>query len=325
MTPLVDSFGRVFEYLRLSLEDACNFRCVYCLPDGHHKAQEQPPLCASEIGRLARAFSGMGVWKVRLTGGEPTMRRDLIEVARLTAEAPGVRRLALSTNGHRLAELAGPLQQAGVGCVNVSVDSLKPARFAKLTGRNALPGVLEGVHRCLSLGLETKINAVLLKDGAQDELDDFLALTRSQPLGVRFIELMRTGDNAALFETSHVSAQGLLLRLAERGWMEVPRRAGDGPARRFTKAGHAGSVGVIAPYAKDFCSTCNRLRVTSRGGLRLCLFADSDFSLRHLLQDDGSLGELQHTVRGLLARKEASHYLPEGRFGNARHFAMMGG
>ena len=148
MTPLVDSFGRVFEYLRLSLEDACNFRCVYCLPGGYHKAQEQNPLSAAEIGRLARAFSGMGVWKVRLTGGEPTMRRDLLEVARLVAEAPGVRRLALSTNGHRLAELAGPLRQAGVGCVNVSVDSLKPERFAELTDllrarRDAIPGFLE--------------------------------------------------------------------------------------------------------------------------------------------------------------------------------------
>lgn len=324
MKPLVDSFGRVFRYLRLSLEDACNFRCVYCLPGGYHKASEEPPLSIEEIRRLARAFAAMGVWKVRLTGGEPTTRRDLPEAIRAVSQTPGMRRLALSTNGHRLAELAGALREAGLDAVNVSVDSLKPERFARITGRDVLPAVLEGIHRCLTLGLETKINAVLLQ-GTRDELDDFLELTRREPLGVRFIELMRTSDNAAVFESSHLKAENLLRHLKLSGWMETPRLPDDGPARRFVKPGHAGSVGVIAPYAPDFCSTCNRLRVTSRGGLRLCLFAEADFSLRHLLQDDASQERLESTVRDLLSRKEISHYLPEGRFGNARHFAMMGG
>lgn len=322
--PLVDSLGRVFHYVRLSVEDACNFRCVYCLPDGYHKSDEAPPLSAAEIGRLVRAFAGMGVWKFRLTGGEPTTRHDLLEIARAAAAVPGVRRLALSTNGHRLEELAQGLKDAGVTAVNVSVDSLNPARFAEMTGRDLMPAVLEGVEQCLALGLETKVNAVLMKE-TLDELEAFLALTRLRPLSVRFIELMLTGGNAALFAKAHQPAFALLKRLKRLGWKERPRREGDGPARLFGRDDHAGSVGVIAPYSKDFCATCNRLRVTSRGGLRLCLFAEADFSLRHLLQKDGQLEELQQAIRSIVTGKEPSHYLAEGRFGSVRHFAMTGG
>lgn len=322
---LVDGFGRSFHYLRLSVEDACNFRCRYCLPHGYAKTEADPALSAAEIGRLVRAFAGLGFWKVRLTGGEPTVRRDIVEIARVAAGTPGVRRVALSTNGYRLTELAPDLKAAGVAAVNVSVDSLDAARFAELTGKDSLAAVLAGIDRGLELGLETKINAVLMKGLNDDEFGRFVELARDRPLSVRFIELMPVADNMDFFTERHLKAEALVSWLGENGWTERPRREGDGPAREFHKDGHAGSVGVIAPYAKNFCDTCNRLRVTSRGRLRLCLFSEADHNLRPLLQDDARIGDLQERVKSLLGLKEVSHYLPEGKVGNTKHFAMMGG
>jgi cyclic pyranopterin phosphate synthase len=322
---LTDSFGRAFSYLRLSVEDACDYRCRYCLPGGYKKEEAEPPLTAAEISRLIAAFAEMGFWKVRLTGGEPTLRRDLVEIVAAAAAAPGVRRVALSTNGARLEGLADALKSAGLAAVNVSVDSLHPERFREATGRDDLPKVLAGVERALGLGLDVKLNAVLMKGLNDGEFARFLDLTRERPLSVRFIELMPTADNVDFFTARHLKAEALVAWLVEDGWSEAPRAEADGPARRFLKHGHKGSVGVIAPYAKDFCASCNRLRVTSRGRLRLCLFAEGEHSLRPFLQEDGQRAELQGLVRALLGRKDASHYLPEGRIGSTRHFAAIGG
>ncbi len=322
---LVDGFGRSFHYLRLSVEDACNFRCQYCLPHGYHKSETDSPLSVAEIGRLVRAFAQLGFWKVRLTGGEPTVRQDIIKIAETVALTSGVHRVALSTNGYRLAALAPELKSAGVGAVNVSVDSLNSERFASLTGQNSLADVMAGVDRSLELGLETKINAVLMKGLNDGEFADFVGLTKDRPLSVRFIELMPVADNKDFFAERHLKAEHLVSWLGENGWKERARKEGDGPARNFEKSGHNGSVGVIAPYAKDFCGSCNRLRVTSRGRLRLCLFSEADHSLRSFLQDDSQAFELKERVKDLLGLKEVSHHLPEGKLGNTKHFAMMGG
>ncbi len=322
---LVDGFGRSFHYLRLSVEDACNFRCRYCLPHGYHKTEADSPLSVAEIGRLTRAFADIGFWKVRLTGGEPTVRQDIVEIAATVARTPGVRRVALSTNGYRLLELAADLRNAGVSAVNVSVDSLNASRFAELTGKDSLGDVLAGIDRSLELGLETKINAVLMKGRNDDEFGEFVEMARERPLSVRFIELMPVADNVDFFAAHHLKAESLIRWLGENGWAERARTEGDGPARNFHKNGYAGTVGVIAPYAKDFCGSCNRLRVTSRGRLRLCLFSEADHSLRPFLQDDSQAPKLQERVKTLLGLKEVSHYLPEGKMGNTPHFAMMGG
>ena len=322
---LVDSFGRTFSYLRLSVEDACDYRCRYCLPGGYKKEEAEPPLSVPEIRRLTAAFAEMGFWKVRLTGGEPTLRHDLVEIAAAVAGTPGVRRVALSTNGARLAVLADGLARAGVSAVNVSVDSLDPERFREIAGHDHLPQILAGIERSLELGLAVKLNAVLMKGLNDGEFARFVELARERPLGIRFIELMPTADNMDFFASRHLKAESLVAWLVENGWTEAPRAEADGPARRFAKPGHAGSVGVIAPYAKDFCGTCNRLRVTSRGRLRLCLFAEGEHSLRPLLQSDGQRAELQETVRALVGRKDVSHYLPDGKLGNTRHFAAIGG
>jgi GTP 3',8-cyclase len=322
---LADSFGRTFHYLRLSVEDACDYRCRYCLPGGYKKEEPEPPLSVDEIRRLTAAFADMGFWKVRLTGGEPTLRRDLVEIASAVAGTPGIKRVALSKNGARLLELADGLARAGVGAVNVSVDSLDPVRFREVTGHDHLPQILAGIERAQALGLDVKINAVLMKGLNDGEFSRFVELSRESRLSVRFIELMPTADNMDFFTERHLKAESLVAWLGERGWSEAPRAEADGPARRFTNPGYAGSVGVIAPYAKDFCSTCNRLRVTSRGRLRMCLFAEGEHSLRPLLQKDAQMKELQDSVRNLLGRKDVSHYLPEGKMGNTRHFAAIGG
>jgi cyclic pyranopterin phosphate synthase len=233
---LVDGFGRAFHYLRLSVEDACNFRCQYCLPHGYHKTEADAALSVAEIGRLTRGFAEIGFWKVRLTGGEPTVRQDIVDLAATVARTPGVRRVALSTNGYRLLELAADLKAAGVAAVNVSVDSLDAARFAELTGKNGLADVLAGIDRSLELGLETKINAVLMKGLNENEFGKFVELARERPLAVRFIELMPVADNMEFFTQRHLKAESLVAWLGENGWAERARQEGDGPARAFPPA-----------------------------------------------------------------------------------------
>lgn len=324
---LTDGFGRAFHYLRLSVDEACNYRCVYCLPNGYEKsaAAAAPPLSVAEAGRLVAAFAEMGFWKLRLTGGEPTTRHDILELVERCARVPGVRRVALSTNGYRLAPIAHSLAQAGLHAVNISVDSLDPARFARITGHDDLAKVLAGVEACLTEGLETKLNVVLLRGFNLDDYESFLRFSAERRVEVRFIELMQTGDNKEFFKENHLSGEHILEILRRDGWQEQARREGDGPARRFRRPGYAGSAGLIAPYSKDFCASCNRLRVTSRGALRLCLFAEGEASLRDLLMSDDQRDALKARVRSLLARKDVSHYLPEGRTGSARNLALMGG
>jgi cyclic pyranopterin phosphate synthase len=322
---LEDTFGRRFAYLRLSLTDACNFKCGYCLPQGYQKdPAADSALGLPEVLRLVRAFAALGMRKIRLTGGEPTLRRDLLQICEAIKGVSGVEHLALSTNGYRLRELAPELRLAGVDSINVSVDSLDPDRFREITGGWGLAPILEGIERCLAQGFRSiKLNAVLLKTASELEL--FLEYIRSRPISVRFIELMPTQANRELFERSHVRSDFVARRLVDEGWRQQPRGATDGPAFEFAHSRYVGRIGVIAPYSDHFCQNCNRLRVTSQGALRLCLFSEGNASLRDLLQHDGQLQELQARVVALLQRKEISHYLPEGRTGDNRTFSAMGG
>lgn len=322
---LTDSHGRRFEYLRLSVDDACNFRCLYCLPNGFTKTDPEPPLSVDEIRRLVAAFAAMGFWKVRLTGGEPTVRQDIAELAEAVAKTGGIKKVALSTNGYRLKELAVPLSRAGVSAVNVSVDSLIPERFAEITGHNRLHDVLKAIDQCIDLGVDAKVNVVLLKGKNDDELAAFMEYAKPRNVSVRFIELMPTADNADFFTERHLKASSIVPRLLDAGWTERERVAGSGPARVFAHPHSKGTLGLIAPYEKNFCDNCNRLRVTSRGRLRLCLFAEGEFSLRPWLARDDQSVDLQQVVYDLIVKKEVSHYLQDGKLGDTKHFASMGG
>jgi cyclic pyranopterin phosphate synthase len=314
----------------LSVTDACNFRCVYCLPNGYQKAacgsKNDGFLTVAEIARLGRAFAGLGVWKVRLTGGEPTVRRDILEIARRLSTTAGIRRVALSTNGYCLRHQARQFYDSGISALNISVDSLSRERFQRISGQDRLDDVLGGVEEALTLGFSCiKINTVLLKGENDVEFDDFIEHVRTRPVSVRFIELMPTGLNREFFERHHVKSTTIRERLLERGWCVRGRAEAEGPAVEFTHPGYLGRIGIIAPYSRDFCSDCTRLRVSSRGGLSLCLFGEGTFSLRNYLQDDSQIEQLQEEVCSLLLKKAESHYLYEGKHGGMQTLSAIGG
>lgn len=326
MSPLADRHGRTFPYLRLSLTEACNFRCGYCLPDGWRAEGGAGFLTLEEIHRLVGAFAAAGMWKIRLTGGEPTLRRDLTDIIATVAATPGVRRVAMTTNGALLARHLPRWQAAGLTALNVSIDSLDAGRFRRITGHDRHGELLEGIERALAAGLESlKLNAVLLRGLNDDELPAWLDYVRTRALSVRFIELMRTGDNGDCFDRHHLRIDLWEEQLREAGWTLRPRVPGAGPAREYAHPEYAGTIGLIAPYGRDFCAGCNRLRVTARGELRLCLFGEFGVSLRPLLQADDQREALIGRVQELLAGKAASHALHAGRTGLTPHLASIGG
>jgi cyclic pyranopterin phosphate synthase len=279
-----------------------------------------------EILNLATAFVAMGIEKIRLTGGEPTLRRDLVKIVEDLRGLEGLREIALTTNGFRLPGLLRELKQAGLDTLNVSVDSLRPGRFAAITGRDGLNRVLDSIEQALDLGFgSVKINAVLLKGLNDDETAEVAEFVRKRPVHWRWIELMRTGDNGDYFRRHFLSATDLAARFVESGWREDSRPATAGPARLFVHQDFRGSLGFISPYATDFCRACNRLRVSNTGALRLCLFGDGQFSLRSLLTSPDQRDELEDKVRALLHWKAPSHRLAAGDFGDLKNLAMIGG
>ncbi|GLQ51147.1 GTP 3',8-cyclase MoaA [Dyella flava] len=327
MSPLADRYGRRFPYLRLSVIPACNFRCTYCLPHGYHPdPKAAQPLSLPEITRLLRGFTVLGMHKLRITGGEPSVRHDLADILRTAAAVPGITRLAMTTNGTLLTRKLHEWMDVGLNAINVSVDSLDRAVFARITGHDRLEDILHGVDMALAAGLPSvKLNAVLLRDVNDKQLPSWLDYLRERRLGVRFIELMQTGDNLPYFRDHHVRAETLETQLLESGWQVLPRAADAGPAREYRHPDYAGRIGIIAPYSKDFCAGCNRLRVTATGDLRLCLFGEFGIPLRPLLQADEQLDDLVHAIGGQIGRKEQGHFLHEGRTGITPHLASTGG
>ncbi|HEY6099363.1 MAG TPA: GTP 3',8-cyclase MoaA [Anaeromyxobacter sp.] len=323
---LEDALGRRLHYLRLSVTDRCNFRCVYCLPDGCGAAAGPAPLSLAEIRRLVRGFADLGFWKVRLTGGEPTMRADIARVVREVASTPGVRKVGLTTNGYRLVSLAAEFRHAGLASINVSLDSLDPERFRELTGSRGPDRIVAGIEAALAAGIPVvKLNVVLLRGLGEGEIARFLEWTRAVPLRIRFIELMETAENRAFFARARLEAGAVRRLLEERGWARLARTGLDGPAVEYAHPGHAGLAGLISAYEEGFCEGCNRLRVTSQGGLRLCLFGEEEVSLRPFLQRDGDREALIERVRSAVARKPSSHLLQLGRCGSTPHLAATGG
>jgi cyclic pyranopterin phosphate synthase len=322
---LQDGFGRRFPYLRLSITEACNFRCTYCLPNGYRKSAPHDFLSVDEVARLVSAFHTLGVQKVRLTGGEPSVRKDLTAIIAAVA-ATGVEKVALTTNGWRLARDLGDWVEAGLTHLNVSVDSLDPAIFARVTGHDRLAHVLAGVEAVLTTPrLKLKLNAVLLRDTLSEGFNAYASFLRDRAISVRFIELMRTRDNAAFFAAQHVAGHELRSWLTETGWNPVARHSDDGPATEFSHPNYQGRFGLIAPYAPGFCDSCNRLRVTARGKLRLCLFGEGGVDLRDVLQRDEARDALMVRIKDALALKPRRHALLAGNPGDTKHLAELGG
>ncbi len=323
---LSDGFGRRFPYLRLSVTDVCNFKCAYCLPHGYKKADGPSFLTRPELTRLVKAFAGLGVWKIRLTGGEPTIREDFLELVQDIREIEGVKNMAFTTNGYRLPQRAAEYYAAGLRAINISVDSLQRENFHSITGHDRLLEVMEVVESSLEAGFESvKINTVLLKGMNDQELGDFVEFVKTRPISLRFIELMQTRDNRSFFEAHHLSGETLVRFLQEQGWVVALPKEGAGPAVEFVHPDSMGKIGLIAPYSKDFCKTCNRLRVSSRGDLHLCLFGEGGISLRGYLQEDRQIDLLQERIVSLLAYKRSTHFLAQGDSGSTSHLAAIGG
>ncbi|HSK79771.1 MAG TPA: GTP 3',8-cyclase MoaA [Thermoanaerobaculia bacterium] len=328
-TRLIDSFGRRLTYLRVSVTDRCNFRCTYCLPeDADFPFGDRAFLSVDEIEAIVGALVRLGIRRVRLTGGEPLVRKDILEIVRRLKALPGLENLALSTNGTGLTELAPALKAAGVDRVNVSVDSLDAERFRAITRRGDVQEVWRGVEAALDAGLHpVKLNAVLLGKSNLEDVEQLAALTLDRPLSVRFIEMMPTEVNRHLQPEEFVSADFVRARLEERFGPLSPTETGPrtGPAKDFRFPGATGSIGFITPLSHTFCADCNRLRLTARGELRLCLFADRVYPLRHLLAAPSREAALEAEVLRVLAEKPAEHMLTQGNYGNLVSFMQIGG
>jgi cyclic pyranopterin phosphate synthase len=329
---LTDAFGRRLTYLRVSVTDRCNLRCSYCLPeDADFPPGDRDFLRPDEIEATVGALVRLGIRRVRLTGGEPLVRKDILEIARRVKALPGVENLALSTNGTELARLAGPLRAAGVDRVNISLDSLDAERFHAITRRGDLAAVWRGVEAALAAGFApVKLNAVLLSRQNLEDVDRLVALTLELPLSVRFIEMMPTASNRHLQPEEYVSAEVARQRIEERFGKLIPLDASEagprtGPATAFRLPGARGAVGFITPLSHTFCADCNRLRLTARGELRLCLFADRVYPLRHLLEAADPGAALEAEILRVLEEKPAEHMLASGDYGNLVSFMEIGG
>lgn len=322
---LQDTFGRRFNYLRLSITEMCNFRCNYCLPNGNDCDSPQTGMSIPEIRTLVQAFALMGTTKIRITGGEPALRKDLTQIIEICKQTEGIKTVALTTNGFLLNRDIGEYQKAGLDALNVSADSLDPRMFAAITGKQKLEDILRGVDKALEAGLNSvKLNTVLLKQFNYKELGAFFDYLKQHAVTWRFIELMQTGDNKAFFADNHVPGNQLKSLLIDKGWQRIVRGKDAGPAQEFNHPEYQGNIGLIMPYSKDFCQSCNRLRVSSQGKLHLCLFAEQGLNIRHLLAA-GEVEKICETIKTHLLDKGVSHYLTEGYTGATKQLAMLGG
>jgi cyclic pyranopterin phosphate synthase len=324
---LVDGQGRLVRYLRLSVVDRCNLRCRYCMPaEGVPFAPRPQLLTIDEIERLTRVFVRLGVESVRLTGGEPLMRRDIVDIARRIRAVPGIRDIALSTNATHLAELASDLRMAGVNRVNISLDSLDAATFAEITRMDALPRVLGGIEAARRAGFDpVKLNVVVLRGRNDHELADLVRFAAAGGDVLRFIEYMPIGiddwwsNDTFMSIDAMIEALGRDFEVAELGTSAADAGlAGGGPARYATlrdrRDGRVARVGFIAAMSRNFCSTCNRVRVTAQGVLQECLAFPGELSLRDRLRGGATDDALEATIRRALATKGPGHRFETGQF-----------
>ncbi len=330
MEPLVDSWGREIKSVRVSVTDKCNFRCRYCMPaEGLEWLPRDEVLSFEELRRVVGLLAAMGVDEVRLTGGEPLVRRDVPTLVALLAQTPGVRDLSLTTNGVLLDRLAGPLVDAGLRRINVSLDSLDHVRFAELTRRDALDQVLRGLEEAERYPelRPIKVNCVAIKGFTEEEVPRLAALARRKPYVVRFIEFMPLdADQGWRDDQVLTGAEIRALIEAEHGpLVEIPAKASS-TAQRFRFADGGGEVGFVNPVSEPFCSTCDRIRLTADGQLRTCLFSRREWDLKTPLRAGATDAELAELLREAVAHKELKHRINEPGFVRAsRSMSQIGG
>jgi len=326
---LADAFHRPITYLRISVTDRCNLRCVYCMPEaGLPWISNADILDFDEIMTIVRAAAKTGVRSIRLTGGEPLIRPDLERLVALIAAVPGIDDIALSTNGLLLPDQAQRLAAAGLTRANISLDTLRADRFEAIARRPGLERVLAGIDAAFAAGLgPIKLNCVVMRGQNDDEVADFAELTRTRPLAVRFIEVMPVEENVGNHKSEYISATEILERIGAIGELRpVDGPPGNGPARYYAFDGAPGSVGVISPLSHDYCDTCNRVRLSADGRLKLCLFGDHFIDLRTPVRDGAGEDAVIAILRGSMYVKPERHHLDIGATASAmRALSEIGG
>jgi cyclic pyranopterin phosphate synthase len=326
---LADAFQRPITYLRISVTDRCNLRCVYCMPEeGLPWIEKAEILTFEEITEIVRAAAKVGVHSIRLTGGEPLIRHDLHKLVAQIAAVPGIDDIALSTNGLLLADQARRLREAGLTRANISLDTLRKDRFEKIARRPGLQRVLDGIDAAFAAGLgPIKLNCVVMRGQNDDEVGAFAELTRDRAVAVRFIEVMPVQENVGGHASEYVSANDILDRIRTINALRpVDGPPGNGPARYYAFDGAKGTVGVISPLSHDYCDTCNRVRLSADGRLKLCLFGDHFIDLRTPVRDGAGEDALIAILRGSMYVKPERHHLDIGTTASAmRALSEIGG
>lgn len=326
--PALDSYGRRIDYLRISLTDRCNMRCVYCMPALGMQFQPRPELLTNdELLLVVRAAAAAGFRKLRLTGGEPMLRQDLVELIGAMKAVPGIEQIAMTTNALRLRRLAGPLKQAGLDRVNISVDSLDPVKFRQMTRGGNLDEVWAGIAAAEEAGLRPlKLNAVIVRGMNDDEVVALAELTTKHPWEFRFIEVMPLTGVAGLAEEGVVSTAELVARIEARFGPLTPYGQDPAdPARRYRIPGAPGKLGFISAVTDPFCATCNRMRLTADGRLHLCLLRDDEVDLRAAVRAGAGEAEVEQIIRHAVQLKPWGHGLPDGVLPSLRGMSQLGG
>lgn len=331
MEQLVDSYGRRIKSMRISITDKCNFRCTYCMPaEGLPWLKKAEILSYEEIVRVTRVAVQIGIEQIRLTGGEPLVRRDVAELVRQLHEIEGLRSLSLTTNGILLKQQAGALAEAGLTRINVSLDSLLREKFAQVTRRDQLDRVLEGLDALAAYPSihPVKINAVAIRDFSEGEVLDFVRFARNKAYVMRWIEFMPL-DADQIWRKEDILTGAEIKAIIEATYGPLlPITNGDPAetARRYTFSDGIGEVGFINPVSEPFCSSCDRIRLTADGQLRTCLFATEETDLRAVIRSDATDEEIAQTIRHAVWHKELKHYIGDTRFKRAnRSMSMIGG
>jgi cyclic pyranopterin phosphate synthase len=326
--PAHDSYGRRIDYLRISLTDRCNLRCVYCMPAVGMKFLPRPELLTNdELLLVVRAAAAAGFRKLRLTGGEPSLRPDLVELVRAMKRVRGIEQIAMTTNGLRLAATAAALKEAGLDRVNISIDTLDPQKFRQITRGGRLEQVWEGIAAADRAGLHPiKLNAVVMRGLNDDEVVQLAGLTLDRPWEMRFIEVMPLTGVAEVAQDGVVTSAELIARIeAAYGPLEELGLAPADSARRYRIPGARGKLGFISAVSDPFCASCNRMRLTADGRLHLCLLRDDELDLRAAIRAGASEAQIEQLIRHAVAVKPWGHGLPEGVLPTLRGMSELGG
>lgn len=319
---MLDQYGRKIEYMRISVTQKCNLKCIYCDPEGDNcKDSKEDSLSPREFEKVVRSMVNTGIKKIRITGGEPLLRRDIYEIISRISGIDGIEDISMTTNGIKLFKMVDELKAAGLGRLNISLDSLRPEKFKFITGGGDLKKTMDGIDRALDLGMTpVKINTVLIKGINDDEIDDLIELTKERPIEVRFIELMPMGSFGENNRDKIVHNDDLIAARSDLQYLE--RTDKGSPAVYYQMHGYTGKIGFISPMTHQFCSDCNRIRLTSDGKIRLCLGNNGEVSIREALNLKPE--NFNQIISQIIMDKPLGHYFGEG-FSSSRKMNMIGG